>query len=131
MFLFLTRPIFLCDWVAYSSLDDSDSFVDGPMKFGRFVSVVGSVFGWVLWLMLAALLYVRVPKQDMLLKVIGISGGVMAVASLLLFVGISSPLCSVGTCSPTGVSAAIPAFIFFVASTVLMNYFQRTNKIPL
>jgi hypothetical protein len=80
--------------------------------------------------MLAALLFVTVPRQSRLLKVIGISCVIMAIASLLLFVGIAGNWCPDRGCSPGAVYSAIPSFVFFVASGGLLVHFERTNKIP-
>jgi hypothetical protein len=99
------------------------------MTVGRVVSVLGFALGGMVWVMLVALLFVRIPKQSRLLKVIGISCVIMAIASLLLFVGMAG--CREYWCSPGAVYSAIPSFIFFAASGGLLIHFQRTSKLPL
>jgi hypothetical protein len=78
----------------------------------------------------AALLFVRVPKQEALLKVIVITSLGMAVSSVLLFVGMASDQCQNGVkCSPRGVCAAVPSFISFVSAAGLF-YGQGSHNVP-
>jgi hypothetical protein len=104
--------------------------IDGAIKFGRAVSVFGFIVGSILWIELVLFLFVRVPKLDLHLKVIQFSCFIMAILSLLLFVGLASDHCEDSVnCSPRGASTAILAFIVFVASGALMIYFDRKKKI--
>jgi sulfite exporter TauE/SafE len=112
-------------FVAYSS----DYSVDAAMRLGRFVSVFGFIVGWMAWMLLSALLFVRIPKQDAVLNVISIMCFAMSALSLLLFVGMATDNCDDVDCSPRAVFAAIPAAALFVAAAGLTIYFRCTNKI--
>jgi sulfite exporter TauE/SafE len=112
-------------FVAYSS----DYSFDAAMQLGRFVSVFGFIMGWLAWMLLSALLFVRIPKQDAVLNVISIVCFTMAALSLLLFVGMATDNCDDVDCSPRAVFAAIPAAVLFVAAAGLTIYFRCTSKI--
>jgi hypothetical protein len=75
-------------------------------------------------------LFFRFPKQDLLLKMIGVVCVVMAIFSMVLFVGMASDLCMGDNCTPRFVYAAVPAFVFFIATAVLLFLFQRANPEP-
>jgi hypothetical protein len=114
----------------FSFLALTTDMLDFPLKFGRVVAFMGVVFGWMLWLVVVAMVFARVPKQHILLKMVGICSTVMAVASVLLFVGMVGEICIEDKCKPRLVLSAIPSCAFFIATAILALSYHSTDQMP-
>jgi hypothetical protein len=99
------------------------------LRFGRVLAVIGTIFGWPLFLLSATKLFVSFSEQSMLQQRTIRLSLTLAATSLLLFIGLRMKECQ-GSCAPHVVLAAIPAAVFFLVTALAIRALQVSNRVP-
>jgi hypothetical protein len=110
------------DCQSYSTPSD----LEGPIRFGRFIGVVGAFVVWVVFAVVAIASFFQFPRPELVFSVTAIVMVILSLLSLLLLSGKSA--LDGYRVGPGGILAIFAAFLWFGGAIAIVRFMKERPR---